>query len=334
MSFTQIESPQIQQAIKNTANDRGFLTMAEFSKIALYHPKFGYYTRNQRRVGKSPETDFYTSTTLRETFAPAIAEAAAKLLEKTSLRPESVTFTEIGSEPEASLLRDFDHPFSQAETIRIGQTKRLAGPQIVFSNELFDAQPWHTIVFKNGSWQERVVEVSPEGLHFALRPPISTEVLSVLDQVPDPAPEGYTIDLPTLTIPLIDSILAQDWSGAFIAFDYGKTWRALTHDTPYGTARAYSRHKQKPQLLESIGEQDLTVHICWDWLEERLEAHDFENIELLSQEAFFVHHAPKLMQAAFSSENNPLSKIRSQLRQLIHPSLMGQKFQVLLGTRN
>lgn len=302
-------------------------------ETALYHPSDGYYMQDKQRVGRSQKTDFFTSSSFKTLFSKIVIEATSKLLEKNGLNPSDFIWTEIGAEPNAALLNGIDHPFAAIETIRIGETISIQGNRIVFSNELFDAQACHSVVFDDGQWKERFVTLSEDGAHATLSQISSKELSPYLEQLPRVMPEGYTIDVPTRSASLARTILAQKWTGVFIAFDYGKTWTALTHDCPYGTVRAYHQHQQKTEILANAGQQDLTCHICWDHLLDELNAQGFQETELESQESFVIKKSPQVMAEAFNPENDEFSAIRSQLRQLIHPGLMGQKFQVISALR-
>ncbi len=132
---------------------------------------------------------------------------------------------------------------------------------------------------------------------------------------------------------LAADLAAQPWHGLFVAFDYGKTFAELGHAVPGGTLRAYHQHTQHNDLLARPGEQDLTAHVCWDWLREALAANGHAAPELVSQESFLVHHAGDFIgeqlareAAAPASAANPRKRA---LMHLLHPGQMGQKFQVL-----
>ena len=157
----------------------------------------------------------------------------------------------------------------------------------------------------------------------------SSEVL----RLPDSAPPNYHLDLPTGANTLASAIAAQPWHGLFLAFDYGKSWTELVESVPQGTARAYYQHQQKTQLLASMGEQDLTCHVCWDHLSKALQGQRFETAEVQSQEAFLVGHAANKLAEIMSAEATQMSPRKSGLMQLLHPSALGQKFQVLSAWR-
>jgi len=333
MNFTEIASNPIRQALEDASDSNRLLGFNHFVEIALYHPEFGYYQTSKERVGRSSQTDFFTASTLKDTFGPILVEAAIGLLESSGLDPANTAWVEIGAEPGSDLLDGIQTPFKSTQSIRVNEPLSLQGDLVVFSNELFDAQCFHSVVFREGTWRERMVEVGDTGLRIAESPTISPKIVPLIAQLPNPAPDGYIVDLPTGSMILMDKIIQQPWTGSFIAFDYGKTWRALTHDTPQGTARAYRNHQQNPNLLEEIGQQDLTCHVCWDWLETALGKNGFQSVELESQESFVLKRAPNLIKGVFESGSGIGDPMKGALRQLIHPSLMGQKFQSLSAVR-
>lgn len=334
MDFTEIASKRIRQALEVASDSNRLLRFNQFAEIALYHPEFGYYQSSKKRVGRNSKTDFFTASSLKKTFGPILVEASVGLLENSGFNPQEITWVEIGAEPDSSLLDGINTPFKSTQTIRINEALSLKGDLVVFSNELFDAQPFHSVVYRDDSWLERMVEVSDSGLRIVEAPTDSPEIVSLIASLPNPAPQGYIVDLPTGSKTLMNQIIQQPWKGAFIAFDYGKTWRALTHDTPQGTARAYYKHQQNPNLLEQVGQQDLTCHVCWDWLENELAKNRFQPAELESQESFVLKRAPNFIKTIFESGSSISDPAKGALRQLIHPSLMGQKFQSLTAIRS
>jgi len=225
------------------------------------------------------------------------------------------------------------HPFADYRPIRLGQPIELPAASVVFSNELFDAQPCHRIVRRDGGWRELGVAWRDGALVEVELAHASDEWREFAGRLPPDAPEGYRLDLPTGSVALLRRIAALDWHGLFLAFDYGKSWRELTEATPQGTLRAYSRHRQVTNLLAQPGEQDLTSHVCWDWLTEVLVAHGFGRPVLESQEAFFTRHAGPELAAVMTAEAGRHSARKQALMHLLHPAHMGHKFQVLSALR-
>jgi SAM-dependent MidA family methyltransferase len=345
--------PEFLVAFRQAAGDDGAMSFARFMELALYHPGTGYYAKRRRRIGRAPEADFFTATSLGPVFGELVVDACVALLDQWP--PRDHTFVEIGAEspapgnverfdsspdgpggvlvPTGSVLTGVAHPFAAVATISLGQPLRLPARAVVFSNELFDAQPCHRLVRRAGRWRESGVGLRDDALEEVLLPEFTPEVQAVLDRLPAPAPDGYRIDLPLAAAQLAARIAAQPWAGLFVAFDYGKSWRELAEDTPAGTVRAYLRHRQSNDLLARPGEQDLTCHVCWDWLSEALTAHGFAAPVLESQEAFFVHHASAALSRLTAAEAGRFSGRKLGVMQLLHPANMGQKFQVLWARR-
>lgn len=338
-------SPAFVAAFREKAGADGLMSFARFMDLSLYDPATGYYARQRRRIGRAAEADFFTAASLGPVFGELVVAACAELLGRQS--PGFFTFVEIGAEPAGQDADRYSgvlasgpadspavpHPFAGILGISLGRPLEIPPNSIVFSNELFDAQPCHRLVRKDGSWQETGVALVEGAFSEILMPGLSPEVETILDRLPASCPDGYRIDLPLAAARLAAGIAAMPWSGLFVAFDYGKSWRELSEDTPAGTVRAYSRHRQSNDLLARPGEQDLTCHVCWDWIGEALTACGFEAPTLESQEAFLVHHAAPALSRLTAAEATRLTSRKLSVMQLLHPGNMGQKFQVLWAVR-
>ncbi|MDO8543467.1 MAG: SAM-dependent methyltransferase [Opitutaceae bacterium] len=307
------------------ADARGTMPFARFMGLALYHPELGYYRRDRSRVGYGAGTDFFTASTSSPVFGELVVAACTELL---SDDPHGYEFVELGAETAGGVLAGVAHPFAAARTIALGEAITLRGKCIVFSNELFDAQPFSRFVHRQGRWVERGVALHEGKL-------VEVDFGEASSNLPFPAvaPEGYVIDAPLAATELAREIASQPWSGLFVAADYGKSWAELAEAVPAGTARAYFRHTQSNDLLARPGEQDLTCHICWDWLVQAMEQHGFASTTVESQEAFFIHHAKSVIAAISAQEASRLSQRKLALIQLLHPAHLGQKFQVLHALR-
>lgn len=322
-------SPEFESAFKARANGTDRLRFDAFVDLALYDPEVGYYRKSGPRVGYGPGSDFFTASTSGPVFGELVAAACVKLLGD---RPAAEhTFVEIGAEPSGGVLTGVAHPFRSVHTLRIGDVLDHSGPCVVFSNELFDAQPFRRFRFLDGRWRElgvawhdgALVETAWPG-SVAAEPPLV---------LPERSGEGYTIDAPLAATKLAEIIARQPWTGLFVAFDYGKSWRELAEACPAGTARAYFRHTQSNELLARPGQQDLTCHVCWDWLVEAIERRGFARPQVDSQESFLIRNAESYLAAAIAADASRFTARKQSLMQLLHGSHLGQKFQVLTASR-
>jgi SAM-dependent MidA family methyltransferase len=327
-------NPDFAAVFQREAGAARALRFDAFMRLALYDAALGYYRRQRHRVGRDRDADFYTATSLGPLFGELVAAACAKLLRDSGRDPATHTFVEIGAEPSGGVLAGAAHPFAAATTLRVGDDLAPHGDCVVFSNELFDAQPLRRFVRRAEAWHELGVALAPGDatLHevdLGAAPADSREFLPPLAETP----EGYLFDAPLDAVALAAHLVAGPWRGLFVAFDYGKSFAELAHSAPAGTARAYFRHTQSNDLLARPGEQDLTAHVCWDWLADALRPHASAEHppRLLSQESFFVHHAGDQIAAALAREATagPVNPRRRAVLHLLHPAQMGQKFQVL-----
>lgn len=307
------------------------VSFARYMELAMYHPNAGYYTSDRRRVGRDDNADFFTATTFSPVFGELVVAAAVKLL--APAKPADFVFVEIGAEPGAGILRDVPHPFARYQTISLGQSFELPPSAVVFSNELFDAQPLHRLVWRRGAWRELGVALTGRHLREVELPALSAEIVAHADRLPKNAEEDYHLDLPLRTVPILERIVGQPWKGLFLAFDYGKFWAELAEHTPAGTARTYHKQKMGGDLLARPGKQDITYHICWDWLEDGLVRAGFGEPRVDSQERFFMNHAADTLAAITKAEASTFSPRKRMLMQLLHPANMGQKFQALHALR-
>lgn len=318
--------PAILEALRRRAGGAGAVGFADFVDVALYEPGCGYYRRGGARVGRAPGTDFFTASS-SPLFGRLIVEACAGLLAPEP--PSAFEFVEIGAEPQGGVLRGAGHPFRSAREVRLGEPPALSGRCVVFSNELFDAQPFRRFRFGAGGWRELGVSFGDGVLAEAdLGPPREPA-----PALPPAAPEGYLIDAPVAAAELADAIAAQPWSGLFLAFDYGKPWEEIAYGLPHGSARAYRRHAQSADLLAEPGGQDLTCHVCWDWIAQALRTHGFAEPVLESQEAFLVRRCAAFIERLAAQQAQGLGRDKLSLLQLMHPANMGQKFQALWALR-
>jgi SAM-dependent MidA family methyltransferase len=336
-------SPEFIAVFREHAGADGTLSFARFMELALYHETAGYYTGPRRHIGRNPETDFFTSSSLGPVFGELVVAACAALLGMP--KASACVFVEIGIEPAGNGpsgvlapgppgMSPVAHPFAGALDIPFGRPLAIPPQAIVFSNELFDAQPCHRLVRHAGRWRELGVALRSGALEEIQLPELSPEVQAAPDRLPPAAPDGYRLDLPLAASRLAESIARLPWSGLFVAIDYGKPWRELAEETPAGTVRAYSRHRQSNLLLAQPGEQDLTCHVCWDWIGAALTAHGFDQPRIESQEAFFVNHAAPTLSRLTAAEAGRLSSRKLGVMQLLHPGNMGRKFQVLWARRS
>lgn len=313
---------------------KGPISYRDFIELALYHPEVGYYSLNRRRVGRTQSSDFYTAESLGSVFSELVINASRTLLKTDDL--SSYHFVEIGAEPNSALVDSLEfNPFLKNSVLRPGDSLSLnSEPCILFANEWLDALPFHRLRFHEGTWRERAVLLNDRGiLEETYLEQLSPALLSSVQSLPKKACQGYEIDLSPEVEVQINKLLDEDWSGLLLLFDYGKTWNELTEHMPNGSARTYAQHRQGNDLFNAVGDSDITFDICWDCIQEVLKTKHNLCSDLKSQEAFFVHYASQTIERILSQSKFSITREKATLLELIHPTNMGQKFQVLHALR-
>ena len=308
------------------------ISYKDFINQALYAPKTGYYTCSKNSVGYSQNADFYTAQSLNtKTFNRLVLSSCLNILQSKDY--ESYSFIEIGSQATNPLL-DKDHPFLDHQIITPGDPIEIPPKAIVFANELLDAQPFHRVVYKKGNWYEMGVRIQPDGTFCDdYLPELSPEIIPIITNIPQKYYDDYIIDLPLPAEHLFDKITSQSWNGLLLIFDYGLAWETILQERPQGTGRAYYKHQISSNLLANPGQLDITCNICWDRLFTILKKNNFSTPALQSQESFFVHNAKKEIEQIITAKLGQLNTEKQSLKELLHPSHMGQKFQVLHAIR-
>lgn len=319
------DAPRLQKVLLDHYQRHGELRFHEFMRIALFEPDLGYYARKDRaRVGKSSTHDFSTATQLGELWGKLLKEALLNLL--APLDPQEYTLVEIGVEPGGSpLSRLTATPFQAIETRSLGEPLNLPAKSVVFFNEVLDAQPFHRVRFTPAGWREAAVLPTPDGEWQWQWLPLSAPLIPILNEIADPLP-GQILDLPLAACDWLRNLLSLPWEGVLLTADYGKTWHELVHEFPEGTGRAFFQQKVHNDLLARPGDQDLTCDPCWDWLEQVLQQHRGSHIQRQRLEAFWMQHARNTLEQTFLHGG---MKERSLLKELLHPSFYGLRFEAL-----
>ncbi len=205
----------LQQRIIERIQQQGALPFADYMRMALYEPGYGYYVSGPARMGW--EGDYYTSTDVTDFFAHCMGRQLQHIWEELD-RPPSFLVVEQGAGRGdlASDLRawaaleapDFDAALNyQTEDINAGQnaltpfspieskdqailpvgsdlernTIAVSSPAVILSNELVDAFPVHIVQKQGEQLYEVYVDVQNGQLVEALGEPSISEVASYLD---------------------------------------------------------------------------------------------------------------------------------------------------------
>lgn len=277
----------LQERIINRIEEQGALTFADYMRMALYEPGFGYYVNDASRVGW--EGDFYTSTDVSDFFAHCMGRQLLQIWKQLG-QPAPFIVLEQGA-GRGNLARgvrswtvheapDLHNALEyHAEDIGTGHDALQASqeifkqrtPHVILSNELVDAFPVHLVEKRDDALYEVYVTLSGGKLSEALGEPSSPEVAAYLNAYNVPwqtFEDGWRaeINLDALRwMQRTSRLLATastDQHGFLLTIDYGDEAEKLyIPERPRGTLACYYRHQLTERPLTRPGEQDITAHV-------------------------------------------------------------------------
>ena len=269
----------LQGKILRLIRDQGPISVAQYMRMALGDPEYGYY-RTRDPLGR----DFITAPEVSQIFGELIGLFFVQAWEDRG-RPKKFHLVELGP-GRGTLMADILRAarirpaFAEAAKIILIETSPalraiqeqtlkelnvrwahsldgLDGDAPVFAvaNEFFDALPVRQCVKSGNIWRERVVIAEGDALGFGLGP--ETADAGIIPPRFRGAPDGSVFEIGSDAQAemrrLTERIVYSHGSGLVI--DYGHAWSSLGD-----TFQAMKAHRFADPLAEP-GEADLTFHV-------------------------------------------------------------------------
>lgn len=341
------------------------IPFSRFMELALYHPKFGYYTSSKPKVGK--EGDFFTSATVHPVFAETLADAICRWWDELGLGEPALV--EVGGGTgymlkhmleriKAARLDLYErmqvilveaspyHRDLQAEAIAdftgrkvwYSSIEEAAAREsvkgVIVSNEYFDAFPVHILDRKKDGWHEIGVTVEKGELHEVRMPHLTEEMASFMEEEKLQVRSGIRIEVNLGMKQAIEQMARLLSQGLILTIDYGDVQDQLYHPSRNrGTLMCYYRHQAHENPYIHLGEQDITAHVNFSALMKWGEAAGLETVSYQRQDQFLVEHGI-LYKAQNHTDTDPFTsqamKRNRAIQQLILPGGMGGVFQFLV----
>jgi SAM-dependent MidA family methyltransferase len=349
-------------AVLRNMLEYGDLSFRDFMEVAMYHPRFGYYSRPESPVGRA--ADYVTSPLI----SPAFSFALGRLIREFSSRvgDEESSIVDIGcgdgalihslcaaSSDAAARARFFgvDRSLERVTDANrpgidystgLGQVEGAAH-QLVFANELFDAIPFTRLVSRGEELHELWVTEREGQLDWTEHEASFQYEQYFADRNIELA-EGQFADIALDWSSLYEELCAFVTRGLIVTFDYGFTGDKLfdRRARRFGTAAAYSQHRVTRDLLASPGGQDLTCHINFTDLIETGERNGFRTLFFDRQAKFLLslgiteHElftSSTELKIASLEEGISLREAREDARRLVLPDGIGEDIRVLVQGR-
>jgi SAM-dependent MidA family methyltransferase len=340
----------------------GPIPFADFMRECLYHPVHGYYSKAESRRF----VDYYTSVDVHPIFGRLLARQFAEMWESLG-RPAEFLLVEAGAGVgrlaghildfcEAKLA-DCYSAMRYVAVERSGSRRAQATQQAkrhavaghftssieilaripagcVFSNELIDALPVHRVVMDGGALKEIFVSLQ-DGKFADVVLPVSTCAINEYFATQGiTLNEGQHAEAGLEPCDWIAEVGRRIERGYVLTIDYGHPAAELFDEHHMrGTLLAYRDHRVNEEFYAAPGEQDLTAHVNFTALETWGQRSGLETAGFTSQTAFLLALGQKNeFDDLYDDGQSETEQIRArlQLKTLIHPEGMGERFQVLV----
>jgi SAM-dependent MidA family methyltransferase len=352
-------NPDLTEFIREKIRRSGPVPFDWFMEQALYHPEFGYYSTGQCQIGR--RGDYFTNVSVGPLFGQLLAAQFAEMWDLLG-RPGDFVIAEQGAhhgdfaldvltatrerrpdlfaalqyriiEPfpilrERQYARLSDFPGKVVWETALGEMTPFCG--VHFSNELIDAMPVHLIgrPEDNSGWNERLVEASDDGFTFIAGPIGNEDLQRHVQKIPPPPMAPYDTEVNLAALEWVEILSQRLKRGFVLAVDYGYArGRYYAAERVTGTLQSRAGHRTLPSPLQSVGHADITAHVDWTSLAEGADKCGLSLSGFTDQHHFITGLLSRLAASESVEKSEPRS--RRALQTLLHPELLGTRFQYL-----
>ncbi len=346
--------------IRGTIRAQGPVTFAWFMEQALYHPEHGYYSSGYARIGRGG--DYFTNVSVGPLFGRLITAQFAEMWDALG-QPDEFAIVEQGAHdgqfaqdvieaarshhPEffRALRYRIIEPFSiprarQEATLKEFQVEWNDSLEsmapfrgVHFSNELMDAMPVHLVKWHDGEWQERHVMERGGEFVFVDLPLSDPSLIEQLRKTSLPPNECYETEINLAALRWIETLAEKINEGFVVVVDYGHPRDEFyAPNRSAGTLRCYAEHRVISSPLSHLGQVDITAHVEWTSLMEQAVISGLTSCGFTDQHHFLTGLLSGALAAEFEASTDP--KTKRALQTLLHPEMLGRKFQFLVLGKN
>lgn len=347
----------LEQFLLTQIREKGPISLGSFMGHALSHPEYGYYSAGDPF---GVEGDFTTAPEISQMFGEMIGAWLIDIWMQMG-QPAPFALLELGP-GRGTLMADIlrvakgapgfldaaqIHLVEMSPLLQDKQKQALRGygvqwhthlddvpeegPVLIIGNEFLDALPVEQLKRTENGWQKRVIQASQNG-SLELSWGDAEQALISLLPAKTQSNEVYEVSPARHNFALKCAGMIRKCTGAALFLDYGYIRR---HHGD--TVQAVRAHKFV-DVLDKVGESDLTAHIDFETLRTLVEEQDMRVPPVVTQRAFLRtlgidHRAQMLKNAALKQfphhvARQKISQIDAALDRLTAPDQMGDLFKV------
>lgn len=339
------------RVLERIREEDGFLPFSIFMDMALFDPEFGYYTASMPPMGKG--ADFITSPEVSPLFGRAIARAIIPFLRATEgdileLGPGTGALACAVAEALSQRGEPWGRFFlcERSESLKLLQKEKIsclarqaqarfswvdACPSgfrgVVLANEFFDALPVEWLAWKEeGLCFRGVAEKDGTALTLAERLAPS-KILAAVEHLGISPP--YLSEVGLAGPRVLAELCQRMEKGAIFIFDYGYAEEEYyAPERNKGTLMCHFRGvpHEDPLLWPGLG--DITAHVDFTALARVARGAGFLPRAYTSQARFLIESGILEELGAVEMERYP--SCAAQVKLLLHPGAMGERFRALV----
>ncbi len=352
----QAASQALLQLIQHELNQAGgWLSFADYMRLALYAPGLGYYSGGSRKFGAAG--DFITAPEMSPLFAQCLARPVAQVLRQCGGDVLEVgagsgrlaldmlqALAALGQLPARYLILELSAELAQRQREMLAAEPDLlarvswltALPQAfvgaIVGNEVLDAMPCRLVCWRGGAWWERGV-CWREGLAWEDKPLVDIAVVAHI--ATDGLPDGYLTEIQPEACGFVASLAEATRQGVLILPDYGFVASEYYHPQRHkGTLMCHYRHHSHDDPFHLPGLEDITTHVDFSAIWRAGEAAGWQLEGYTAQGAFLLDAGLLECMAGMDSQSQDYFRAAAAAQKLVGPAEMGELFKVIAFSRN
>lgn len=352
---------------RHVADAGGALPFDRFMELALYAPGLGYYAAGAEKLGSAG--DFVTAPEISPLFGRCVAEQCREVLTALNggdllefgagsgaLAAELLSaLAAAGTLPERYLILEPSPDLARRQRALL--TERLpalcgrvvwidALPDdlrgVAVANEVLDAMPVHRFcIGDDGSVREWLVETDQAGFRAVTGAPISPGLADAVALIQARAradghvlAAGFCSEVNLRLGPWVRTVADSIAAGMLLLIDYG--YPGAEYYLPErraGTLMCHFRHRAHADPFANIGLQDITAHVDFSALARSGAAAGMALAGYTTQAHFLLACGLDRYLAEAGDDPAAILAVTAGAKQLLLPSAMGERFQVMALTK-
>lgn len=337
------------------------LSFPEYMNLVLYAPGEGYYSAGLPKIGA--QGDFITAPELTPLFGKSLANQCQQIfavidspilfeygagtgilcvdllthLEQINSLPQIYYILELSAElrhrQQELIQQKIPHLAHKVQWLNHWPNEPFNG--VVIANEVLDAMPVNRFLLTENSIMESFITLNDANELKEIFKPCENQRL--LDHIKTKLPPNAPPYLSEVNL-FLDDWFVNNYhmlnQGAVLIIDYGFPRHEYYHPSRnQGTVMCHYQHQSHTNPLLHPAEEDITAHVDFTHVAEAAHSAGFHVAGYTNQASFLLANGLLSLLTPITDEKDQL-RAKQAIKQLTHPSEMGELFKVIALTKN